>query len=178
MFPLKNIKGFKCIYNELERKGSLPYIEQKRAASSSPQTRKVNPPTTLITRSNTKTSPTNSPPANHRTVDQQKSVISYSLRQTDDRQTSPNRQREHLLTPLRNASNHSPCDIDPLMIKYQTIPKYRTNFQILRPTRIMGEEWENFDRKDKTRLSIAAPKSLVFISKTSTDNKSIQPLQT
>ena len=92
IFPLKNIKGFKCIYNELERKGSLPYIEQKRAASSSPQTRKVNPPTTLITRSNTKTSPTNSPPANHRTVDQQKSVISYSLRQTDDRQTSPNRQ--------------------------------------------------------------------------------------
>jgi hypothetical protein len=28
-FPLKLLEDFKCIYNELERKGSLPYIEQK-----------------------------------------------------------------------------------------------------------------------------------------------------
>ena len=177
IFPLKNIKGFKCIYNELERKGSLPYIEQKRATSSSPQTRKINPPIPQITRSNTKTSPMNSPPPNHRNIEQQKSIISYSLRQSSEDRQSPNRHREHSLTPLRN-SNPSPIEGDPLVMKYQTIPKYRTNFQILRPTRIMGEEWDNFDRRDKTRLSIGAPKSLVLISKNSTENKSIQPLQT
>jgi hypothetical protein len=47
IFPLKSLKGYKCIYNELERKGSLPYIEQKRATSSSPRPNNSNSPTNL-----------------------------------------------------------------------------------------------------------------------------------
>jgi hypothetical protein len=177
IFPLKNLKGFKCIYNELERKGSLPYIEQKRATSSSPNIRKLNPPITLIPRSNTNNSPTSSPKVNQKSAEQQqRAIVSYSLRQSEERQRQT-RIRETLGTPSRTNVTSS-CDVDPLIMKYQSIQRYRTNFEILKPATIIAEEWDNLDRKQKNRLSAGGPKSLVLISKSSTENKSIQPLQT
>jgi hypothetical protein len=178
IFPLKSVKGFKCIYNELERKGSLPYIEQKRAASSSPNTRKIPPPSQI--RSNNINSPTNSPKLIQKSNDQQqqKSVISYNLRQTEDYQRQI-RLRDTLSTPLRtNNNNSSSSDTDPLVMKYQSIQRYKTNFEILKPSTIIAEEWDNLDRTQKNRLSNGGSKTLVLISKSSTENKSIQPLQT
>ena len=174
IFPIKSLKGFKCIYNELERKGSLPYIEQKRATSSSPNTKKVLPPappppvplpssSTAVVRSNNR----NSPKLYSKTVDQEnvrnpKSIISYQLRQSEDRQR------------LKNS-----IDIeDPLIVKYQSIQRHRTHFEILKPATIIAEEWKNLDRTQKNRLSLGGSKTLVLISKSSTQNKSIQPLQT
>ncbi len=174
---MKHLKGFKCIYNELERKGSLPYIEQKRATSSSPNIRKVNPPITLIPRSNTNNSTTSSPKVNQKSAEQQqRAIVSYSLRQSEERQRQT-RIRETLGTPSRTNVTSS-CDVDPLIMKYQSIQRYRTNFEILKPATIIAEEWDNLDRKQKNRLSTGGPKSLVLISKSSTENKSIQPLQT
>jgi hypothetical protein len=179
IFPLKSVKGFKCIYNELERKGSLPYIEQKRAASSSPNTRKIVPPPPPPSppRSNN----VNSPKCLHKSTDQQvpviqRPVVSYSLRQSEERQRQI-RLHNTLVTPLR--TNHSyPSDNDTLIMKYQSIQKYRTNFEILKPATIIADEWDNLDRTQKNRLSIGGSKAFVVISKSSTQNKSIQPLQT
>jgi hypothetical protein len=184
IFPLKSVKGYKCIYNELERKGSLPYIEQKRAASSSPNVRKAPPPPfppPSPPRSNNANSPSNSPKNLSKTNDQQtsatqKSVISYSLRQSEERQRQT-RLHESSVTPLR--TNQSiPSDNDPLVMKYQTIQRYRTNFEILKPSTVIAEEWENLDRNQKNRLSVGGSKSLVLISKCSRQNKSIEPLPT
>jgi hypothetical protein len=171
IFPLKNLKGFRCIYNELERKGSLPYLEQKRATSSSPNIRKANSSVISVPRSNTNNSPTNSPKSNQKSIEQQKSIISYSLRQSEERQRQI-RLRE-TLAPLRTNVTSS-CDVDPLIMKYQSIQKYRTNFEILKPATIIAEEWDNLDRKQKNRLSTGGSKSLVLISKSSTENKSLQ----
>jgi hypothetical protein len=63
-------------------------------------------------------------------------------------------------------------------MKYQSIQKYRTNFEILKPATIIADEWDNLDRTQKNRLSIGGSKAFVVISKSSTQNKSIQPLQT
>jgi len=180
IFPLKSVKGFKCIYNELERKGSLPYIEQKRAASSSPNARKIPPPPSPV-RSNNTNSPISSPKLTQKSNDQQqltiqqKSVVSYSLRQNEDYQRQI-RLRDTLSTPLR--TNNSSSDTDPLVMKYQSIQRYRTNFEILKPSTVIAEEWDNLDRTQKNRLSNGGSKTLVLISKSSTQNKSIQPLQT
>ncbi len=184
IFPLKSVKGFKCIYNELERKGSLPYLEQKRATSSSPASRKQPPPPSSPPsppRSNNLNSPTNSPKLVRKVSDQQnplnsKSVVSYSLRQSEERQRQI-RGHDTLATPLRTNRNLS-SDVDPLIMKYQSIQRYRTNLEILKPAKIIAEEWNQFDRKDKSRFSLGSSKALVLISKSSTDNKSIQPLQT
>ena len=102
IFPLKSMKGFKCIYNELERKGSLPYIEQRRATSSSPNIRKGNVP---LIRPNNNNSPTSSPKSNQRSLEQQKYIVSYSLRQTEDRQDQNRLIRDTLVTPLRTNVN-------------------------------------------------------------------------
>jgi hypothetical protein len=187
IFPIKSLKGFKCIYNELERKGSLPYIAERRAASSSPNTRKVPPnppppPPPPPVRSNNGNSPTNSPKLAHKSTDQQvsvqpKPVVSYTLRQSEERQRQL-RLRDTLITPIRTTNSHS-SDGDPLIMKYQSIQRYRTNYEILKPATIIAEEWDNLDRSQKNRLSLGGSKALVLISKSSSaQNKSIQPLQT
>ena len=155
MFPLKNLKGFKCIFNELERKGSMAYAEQKRATSSF-QRKNPSPPTTTTL----KTTSSN--------VKEIKPIISYSLRQNDE-----NHVREHLLTPLkRKKTNLS----EPLVVKYENVNKLRNHFQVLKPTTITAEQLQFFDEKtNNNRLSkMANTKSLVFISKSSSANKSIQ----
>lgn len=164
----------------MERKGSLPYIEQKRATSSSPNIRKISPPI-VPTRSNNSNSPSNSPKPLPKSIDQQvstqqKSIVSYTLRQPEERQRQI-RIRDTLITPIRT-NNLSSSDTDPLIMKYQSIQRYKTNFEILKPATIIAEEWDNLDRTQKNRLSLGGSKTLVLISKSSTQNKSIQPLQT
>lgn len=166
IFPLKNLKGFKCIFNELERKGSMAYAEQKRATSSF-QRKNPSPPTTTTT---LKTTNSNVKQTN---VTEIKPIISYSLRQNDE-----NHVREHLVTPLkRKKTNLS----EPLVVKYENVNKLRNHFQVLKPTTITAEQLQFFDEKtnNNNRLSkVSNTKSLVFISKSSSANKSIETLQT
>ncbi|CAF4809492.1 unnamed protein product [Rotaria sp. Silwood1] len=168
IFPLKSLKGFKCIYNELERKGSLPYIEQKRAISSLPNIRKgrISPVNNLLSRSNTINSTKNIQKQNEQqTYSIEKPILSYQTRQRDERER-PNSMcyNDRLSTPLK-INNSSLYEKDSMMMKYQTIQRYRTNFEILKPATVIAEEWDNLDDIQKNRLSIGGSKSLVLISK-------------
>jgi hypothetical protein len=98
------------------------------------------------------------------------------LRQSEERQRQ-NRLRDTLVTPLRT-NNSLSSDTSNMIMRYQTIQRYRTNFEILKPATIIAEEWNDLDRTQKNRLSLGGSKSLVLISKSSSSNKSIQPLQT
>ncbi|CAF4714918.1 unnamed protein product [Rotaria sp. Silwood2] len=82
-----------------------------------------------------------------------------------------------LSTPFK-INNSLTYEKDSMMIKYQTIQRYRNNFEILKPATVIAEEWDNLDDIQKNRLSIGGSKSLVLISKCSTRNKANQPLQT
>ncbi|CAF3848799.1 unnamed protein product [Rotaria sp. Silwood1] len=180
IFPLKSLKGFKCIYNELERKGSLPYIEQRRAASSSPNTRKLvpitAPPIVPSTKTNTNNSPPNSPKTISKTNEQQqqqqqqisitqKYVVSNINRTNVERQ-KVNRPSDSILSSL-TTTNHSfptvnPSSNETMVMRYQTIQRYKTNFEILKPATVIAEEWKNLDRTQKDRLAIGGPKALVL----------------
>ncbi|CAF2866053.1 unnamed protein product [Rotaria sp. Silwood2] len=174
IFPLKSLKGFKCIYNELERKYSLPYIEQKRPISSLPNIRKSNlsPFNNLRTRSNTNNSSKN----DQKICSIEKRILSYKVCEKGER---PNSMcyNNRLSTPFK-INNSLTYEKDSMMIKYQTIQRYRNNFEILKPATVIAEEWDNLDDIQKNRLSIGGSKSLVLISKCSTRNKANQPLQT
>lgn len=56
-------------------------------------------------------------------------------------------------------------------MRYQTIQRYKTNFEILKPATVIAEEWKNLDRTQKDRLAIGGPKALVLVSKSSTPTK-------
>jgi hypothetical protein len=200
IFPLKNLKGFKCIYNELERKGSLPYLEQKRAASSSPNTRRIppvppppippppkqshSPP--IVSSPKIINSPPNSPKTHQKTTTEQtsitqKSQISNLTRLYQERLKS-NRSSDSLVNQL-TATNHSFPTVnsssnETMVMRYQTIQRYKSNFEILKPATVIAEEWRNLDKTQKDRLAIGGPKALVLVSKSTTPNKNIQVIQT
>ncbi len=189
MFPLKCLKGFRCIYNELERKSSLPYIEQKRATSSSPNIRKVPPapPSSVPPPPKIITSPPSSPKMISKMVTSeqssvtQRSSVSTQSRLTQERSKS-NRSSDLLVNPLTTTNNSFPTINIPsnetMVMRYQTIQKYKSNFEILKPATVIAEEWRNLDKTQKDRLAIGGPKSLVLVSKSSTQNKHIQVIQT
>ncbi|CAF3861252.1 unnamed protein product [Rotaria magnacalcarata] len=166
---------YKCIYNELERKGSLPYIEQRRATSSSPNVRKpapiVAPPIVPVPKANSSSSPPNSPKSFHKANEQQqqpitatqKYIISSTSRSNIER-PKVNRSSDSLLSPL-TTTNHSfpavnPSSNETMVMRYQTIQRYKTNFEILKPATVIAEEWKNLDRTQKDRLAIGGPKAL------------------
>ncbi|CAF4137037.1 unnamed protein product [Rotaria sordida] len=163
IFPLKSLKGFKCIYNELERKGPLVYIEQKRPISSLPNTRKDHISTVnhLLSRSNN----LNSNKILQKQNDQQRSSLekplsSYKIRQREERPNSTY-YNDRLSTSFK-INNSSTFYKDPMMIKYQTIQRCRTNFEILKPATVIAEEWNNLNDIQKNRLSIGGSKSLGY----------------
>jgi hypothetical protein len=65
-----------------------------------------------------------------------------------------------------------------MVMRYQTIQRYKSNFEILKPATVIAEEWRNLDRTQKDRLAIGGPKALVLVSKSTTPNKHIQAVQT
>ena len=67
---------------------------------------------------------------------------------------------------------------ETMIMRYQTIQRYRTNFEILKPATVIAEEWKNLDRTQKDRLAFGGPKALVLVSKSSTPTKHIQTLST
>ncbi|CAF1184520.1 unnamed protein product [Rotaria sp. Silwood1] len=187
IFPLKSLKGFKCIYNELERKGSLPYIEQRRAASSSPNTRKLvpitAPPIVPSTKTNTNNSPPNSPKTISKTNEQQQQQQQISITQkyvvsninrTNVERQKVNRPSDSILSSL-TTTNHSfptvnPSSNETMVMRYQTIQRYKTNFEILKPATVIAEEWKNLDRTQKDRLAIGGPKALGYGAVASTSS--------
>ena len=201
IFPLKNLKGFKCIYNELERKGSLPYMEQKRATSSSPNTRRIppvppppippppkpshSPP--IVSSPKTTNSPPNSPKTLPKTTTtEQTSIIQKSstsnLSRLNQDRLKTNRSTDSFVSPL-TATNHSFPTVnnssnETMVMRYQTIQRYKSNFEILKPATVIAEEWRNLDKTQKDRLAIGGPKALVLVSKSTTPNKHIHVIQT
>jgi hypothetical protein len=196
IFPLKSLKGFKCIYNELERKGSLPYIEQKRATSSSPNTRKLPPapippipPPPKINNSpptSPKTIPKPPPPPPPTTTEQTSTTPKTSLSTLSrlyGERAKANRSTDSLNSPLTTTNHSFPTVNIPsnetMVMRYQTIQRYKSNFEILKPATVIAEEWRNLDKTQKDRLAIGGPKALVLVSKSSTPSaKHIQVIQT
>jgi len=197
IFPLKSLKGFKCIYNELERKGSLPYIEQKRAASSSPNTRKLPPapippiPSPPKINNSPPTSPKTipkplPPPPTTATTEQTPTTPKTSLSTLSrlyGERAKANRSTDSLNSPLTTTNHSFPTVNIPsnetMVMRYQTIQRYKSNFEILKPATVIAEEWRNLDKTQKDRLAIGGPKALVLVSKSSTPStKHIQVIQT
>ena len=210
IFPLKSLKGFKCIYNELERKTSLPSIDQRRATSSTPSTRKFvpsttnSPPTSTMPPVNARypngsTTTTSSPPTSPKNQSKsslnpsstsneslqsnfQRGTISTQNRSNVDRMKF-NRSSDCLSSPLTTTTTNSfpqgnLSTNETMVMRYQTIQRYRTNFEILKPATVIAEEWKNLDRTQKDRLAIGGPKALVLVSKSSTPTKHSQTLST
>jgi hypothetical protein len=62
-----------------------------------------------------------------------------------------------------------------MVMRYQTIQRYKSNFEILKPATVIAEEWRNLDKTQKDRLAIGGPKAHVLVSKSSTlTTKNIQ----
>lgn len=178
IFPLKSLKGFKCIYNELERKSSLPIIEQKRAISSLPNARKTNftPAPTAPANTNNANTTKQIPRQQDQPISSyQKSTISHPIRPIEERQHF--HQRETSPTSLK-VNNPPSSENDPMVMKYQSIQRYRSNFEILKPATVTAEDWDSLDQTQRNRLSIGGSKTLVLISKCSAPNKTIPPLDT
>lgn len=93
-----------------------------------------------------------------------------------------NRSSDSILSSL-TTTNHSFPSVNPpsnetMVMRYQTIQRYKTNFEILKPATVIAEEWKNLDRTQKDRLAIGGPKALVLVSKSTTPTKHIQTVQT
>ncbi|CAF3337280.1 unnamed protein product [Rotaria sp. Silwood2] len=174
---LLSIECFEKIRHE--RKDSLPYIEKKCAITSLPNTRKgqLSPINNFPTRSNTMNSGKILQKQNDQKIlSTEKAILSYQTRQKDERPYSMN-YNERLSSSFK-INNSITYEKDSMLIKYQTIQRYRTNFEILKPATVIAEEWDNLDDIQKNHLSIGGSKSLVLISKCSTRNKSNKTLQT
>ena len=65
-----------------------------------------------------------------------------------------------------------------MTMKYQTIQRHRTNYEVLKPSTITAEEWNNLDQINNNAFPVGGSKTLVLILKSSTLNKFIEPLQT
>ena len=161
IFPLKALKGYKCIYNELERKNSLPLIEQRRATSSTPNPRKTvatnvvpSPPIAVPSVSR---SPPTSPKVISRPAEQtvqlnfQRSTIATNAR------GKLTRSSDSLLSPLTTTTHSFPTvhlsSNETMVMRYQTIQRYRTNFEILKPATVIAEEME--ESRSNTKGSIS-----------------------
>jgi hypothetical protein len=161
IFPLKSLRGFKCIYNELERKTSLPHIEQKRAMSSTPASRR----TVAGARANAAHSPPHSPSHLARTSDCntsscQRAGPGPASRSSVDR---PKVNRSSDCLPTTHTSHN-----ETMIMRYQTIQRYRTNVETLKPATVIADEWRNLDRTHKDRLALGGgSKALVVVSKSS-----------
>ena len=186
---MKNLKGFKCIYNELERKGSMAYAEQKRATSSSPLQRKLPLPSSQQQQQQQQTvkSPTNSPPASPKNISKPANNDSNSTtlknNSTNMNRSKLSRSSDLSLTNPLTTTAHSFPSVnqsanETMIMRYQTIQRYKTNFEILKPATVIAEEWKNLDKNQKDRLALGGPKALVLVSKSSTPNKHIQIIQT
>ncbi|CAF1462195.1 unnamed protein product [Rotaria sordida] len=163
---------------------SLPYIEQKRAISSSPNTRKVPsappPPIPSPSKTNANNSPSNFSKIFPRTNEQQTSITQKSpitnLNHLNQERSKLNRSSDSFVSPL-TTTNHSFPTInatsnETMVMRYQTIQRYKTNFELLKPATVIAEEWKNLDRTQKDRLVIEGPKALSS-SLNSSDTSSI-----
>ena len=74
------------------------------------------------------------------------------------------------MTPSLNTLD--PSANGTALIKYQTIQRSRTHFEILKPATVIAEEWKNLDRAQKDRLAFGGPKALVLVAKSSSPSKS------
>ena len=178
LFPLKAVKGFKCIYNELERKGSLPYIEQRRATSTSPNTRKIPAAAAAaLSPKNSVNSPKTLPKCNEQ-QQQQSSVVTKSPL-SNVKNVKINRSSDTFFSSLPR-TNHcsSSNNSETMLMKYQTIQRYKSNFELLKPATVIAEEWKNLDRTQKDRLAIGGGKALVLVSKSSTPTKHLRAIPT
>jgi hypothetical protein len=176
-------------------------MEQKRAASSSPNIRRIppapappippppktnNPPTTP-------SSPkiNNSPPTSPKTVPKTTTIEQTSITPKPSISTLSRLNQERLKTTRSSDSLNSPLTTtnhsfptvnipsnETMVMRYQTIQRYKSNFEILKPATVIAEEWRNLDKTQKDRLAIGGPKALVLVSKSSTPNKHIQVIQT
>ncbi|CAF0881042.1 unnamed protein product [Adineta steineri] len=182
IFPLRSIKGFRCIYNELERKGSLPYLEQKRTTSSTssaniqknpPQNSSPsNKPNLNNSLTNSPTSPKILPKITEQQQQQQTSVTQKSPTTTTTNVTRPNQERAKLTRSsdsfISSTSTSTPPTTttittithDPMVMRYQTIQRYRTNFEMLKPATVIAEDWKNLDKTQKDRLGVGGAKTL------------------
>ena len=154
IFPLKSMKGYKCIYNELERKNSLPLIEQRRATSSTPNPRKTvataipSPPSMAIPP--VLRSPPTSPKVVSRPAEQtvqlnfQRSTIATNARLGIGERGKLTLSSDSLLSPLTTTTHSFPTvhlsSNETMVMRYQTIQRYRTNFEILKPATVIAEE--------------------------------------
>jgi hypothetical protein len=94
-----------------------------------------------------------------------------------------NRSSDSFVSPLTTTTHSFPSVVngtsnETMVMRYQTIQRYKTNFEILKPATVIAEEWKNLDRTQKDRLAIGGPKALVLVSKTSSPPKHIQALTT
>ncbi|CAF3890345.1 unnamed protein product [Rotaria sordida] len=165
---------------------SLPYIEQKRAISSSPNTRKVPsappPPIPSPSKTNANNSPSNFSKIFPRTNEQQTSITQKSpitnLNHLNQERSKLNRSSDSFVSPL-TTTNHSFPTInatsnETMVMRYQTIQRYKTNFELLKPATVIAEEWKNLDRTQKDRLVIEGPKALEYGAVASTSSQQQQ----
>ena len=107
----------------------------------------------------------------------QRGTISTNNRSNLDR-PKLNRSSDSLLSPLTTTTHSFPTGNvttnETMVMRYQTIQRYRTNFEILKPATVIAEEWKNLDRTQKDRLALGGPKALVLVSKSSTPTKHSQ----
>ncbi|CAF1651381.1 unnamed protein product, partial [Adineta ricciae] len=188
IFPLRSLKGFRCIYNELERKGSLPYLDQKRTTTTTDNTRKnpsqssttVSPLTKPNTNNNSapisqsnKTNSNNSPPTSPKTLpkinDQQSTPTQkasssppiISTRSTQERARLNRSLESFVSSSTTPPGNHSPTSPNETMVmRYQQIQRFKTNFEMLKPATVIAEDWKNLDKTQRDRLGFGGPKSL------------------
>jgi hypothetical protein len=133
---------------------------------------------------------TNSPPNSSKilpkTITEQTSITQKSplpsLSRLNQERVKTNRSTDSFVNPL-TATNHSFPTVnapsnETMVMRYQTIQRYKSNFEILKPATVIAEEWRNLDKTQKDRLAIGGPKALVLVSKSTTPNKHIQVIQT
>lgn len=163
-------------------------MEQKRATSSSPNIRKI--PQVPPSPPKINNSPPTSPKILPKITTEQTSVTQKSSTTTttttisrlNQERSKMNRSSDSLNSPLTTTNHSFPTVNIPsnetMVMRYQTIQRYKSNFEILKPATVIAEEWRNLDKTQKDRLAIGGPKALVLVSKTSTPNKHIQVIQT
>ena len=157
MFPLKSLKGFKCIYNECEKRSSLPTIEQKYSSLTNTNTTKIlpSPPSSFI----------------HRSYSSKIIQLKPILPSSRDQSEQPKHQN---LSTNRRLS----LDNTNFICKSDTFQRSRTNNENLKRTKLIYEQQNKFNQREKTRLSLKRQKSVGRISKSSTRHKSDQSIQT
>jgi len=157
IFPLKSLKGFQCIYNECNKKGSFPLIEQeKRLLSSYKNSNKIVRSSSFIDRSNLT-----------KTVQEQTSLVSFSSHQLEEHQT------QKLLTNQRLS-----IDKNNFISKFDTFQRSQTNYENFKRFQMINEQQNNSIGREKKRLSLRRNKSGGRFKKSFKKNQSNQNIQT